>query len=100
MAIDCGICAALARSECVCDGAPRMVLAPRRRSLMFGRSICSLSARGSSPPSSDRRDRHLRGVQGGGMTGDDPTEHELFEVRVQAALVVFCKCASLETQPK
>ena len=23
------------------------------------------------------------------MTGDDPTEYELFEVRVQAALVVF-----------
>ena len=29
MSVECGICAALARSECVCDGAPRMVLAPR-----------------------------------------------------------------------
>ena len=29
MAVDCDNCAALARSECVCEGAPRMVLAPR-----------------------------------------------------------------------
>ena len=29
MAIDGGTCVALGRSECVCDGAPRMALAPR-----------------------------------------------------------------------
>ena len=29
MPVNCDICAALARSECVCEGAPRMVLAPR-----------------------------------------------------------------------
>ena len=29
MPINCGTCAALGQSECVCDGATRMVLAPR-----------------------------------------------------------------------
>ena len=29
MPITCGICAALARSKCRCEGAPRMALEPR-----------------------------------------------------------------------
>ena len=29
MPVPCGTCTALARSECVCEGAPRMVLEPR-----------------------------------------------------------------------
>ena len=29
MSVPCGICAALARSVCVCEGEPRLVLEPR-----------------------------------------------------------------------
>ena len=29
MSVLCGICAALARGECTCGGAPRLVLEPR-----------------------------------------------------------------------